>query len=272
VKLVKLLVKMTTVESIRTGGWLHYPCRDLAHFSVNLPLILTVLIPVYVKVGFLGWIHLASVLCIYWSGFLIDDWLEASRRFPLQSIPLVSFSAVSYPIVTGLALVGILLVNIRTMLRLPIASTRSGGFGRFGRFGPFGGFLLERVEGLGNLLVIFIPVMVPAGLVNTRVMVAAVCIILFIDSFHKIAHGETSSPRLLAATGLVGLAAATLIYAPSTFLFLPIVLLLTAPFFLWDECRRPRPVRTRRSFWYYQGVFQTGVCLCAFVCYLFLCL
>ena len=192
-----------------------YLKSDLRHYLINLGTTLTVFV-VYVKYGFLGWPHLLSVVFIHYSVLPLDDWLDQDRPFPFYILPLLAFSAYYFPLITVLALLGDLVVNLRAITKKD-------------------NFLLERLEGLGNVPIYALPLMPLALLSKPSLYLAASLFILFADSFHKIGHRETSHPKLMWASGLACLFLVSTIFATPTFAFgslLAITLLSLVPFTL----------------------------------------
>lgn len=172
---------------------------DIKHFLVNLGITLTVFI-VYAKYGFLGWPHLLSVIFIHYSVLPLDDWLDKDRPFPFYILPLLAFSAYYFPLITVLAILGDLIVNLRAIIKKD-------------------NFLLERLEGLGNVPIYVLPLMPLALLNKPSLYLAASLFILFADSFHKIGHRETTHPQLMWTSGLACLFLVSLIFATPTFAF-----------------------------------------------------
>ncbi len=190
-----------------------YLKNDLKHFLVNLGTTITVFV-VYTKYGFLGWPHLLSVVFIHYSVLPLDDWLDSDRPFPYYILPLLAFSAYYFPLITALAILGDLIVNLRAIIKKD-------------------NFLLERLEGLGNVPIYVLPLMPLALLYKPSLYLATSLFILFADSFHKIGHRETNHPKLMWASGLACLFMVSLIFATPTFAFgflLAITLLSLVPF------------------------------------------
>ena len=183
---------------------LSYIKKDLKHFLVNISSILLVII-FYAKYGFFGWPHLFTVIFIHYSILPLDDWLERTRPFPIYVLPLIAFTFYFYPVITILALVGDLIANLQALFKRK-------------------NFLLERLEGIGNVFVYVLPFTLPAGLNNFRLYLAATLFILFADSFHKIGHRETSNPQLMWATGLFFLSLVSIIFATPTVLFVALLI------------------------------------------------
>ncbi len=190
-----------------------YLKRDLKHYFVNSALTLLVLV-FYLKYGFYGWPHLLSVFFIHYSVLPLDDWLEGERQFPYYILPLVLFSFYYFPLIAVLALLGSVVVNLRALINKS-------------------NFILERIEGLGNVPIYVIPFTLPVGLNNFRLYLAASLFILFVDSFHKIGHQETVKPKLMWFSGLFFLTLVVLVFGgfnPVFLTILTIYLLSLLPF------------------------------------------
>jgi hypothetical protein len=181
--------------------------KDLKHFVVNIfPTSCVFLF--YLKFGFYGWPHLLSVLALQYAVLPLDDWMEKERSFPYYVLPMLVFAGYFYPLVTALVLLGDGIVNIQALLNRK-------------------NFLLERLEGLGNILVYVLPFTLPIGLHTPQLYAAAILFILFLDSFHKIGHRETAHPQLMWATGLICLAGLVWLFGTltSTFLILAVIMI-----------------------------------------------
>lgn len=190
-----------------------YLKSDLTHYLINLGTTLTVFV-VYAKYGFLGWPHLLSVIFIHYSVLPLDDWLDNDRPFPFYVLPLLAFSAYYFPLITALAVLGDLIVNLRAIIKKD-------------------NFLLERLEGLGNVPIYILPLMPLALLNKPSLYLAASLFILFAGSFHKIGHRETTHSRLMWLSGLAFLFLVSLIFATPTLTFwalLAVTLVSLIPF------------------------------------------
>lgn len=176
-----------------------YLKSDLTHYLINLGTTLTIFI-VYAKYGFLGWPHLLSVIFIHYSVLPLDDWLDKDRPFPFYILPLLAFSAYFFPLITVLAILGDLIVNLRAIIKKD-------------------NFLLERLEGLGNVPIYVLPLMPLALLHEPSLYLAASLYLLFADSFHKIGHRETIHPKLMWTSGLTCLFLVSFLFATPTLTF-----------------------------------------------------
>ncbi|PIS08975.1 hypothetical protein COT75_03875 [Candidatus Beckwithbacteria bacterium CG10_big_fil_rev_8_21_14_0_10_34_10] len=216
--------------------------NDLRHYLVNSSLTLLVLV-FYFKYGFFGWFHLLSVIFIHYSVLTLDDWLEKKRPFPYYVLPLVSFAAYYFPLITVLAMLGDVVANLRSLT---------------GR----NNFILERIEGLGNVFIYVIPFTLPVGLNNLKLYVAASFFILFADSFHKIGHREISNSKLMWLSGLTFFLLVSLIFGTPSFLFLTLltaILLSLLPFKL---------IKNKFYSWAYSQIWFGFVGLIGFYYYL----
>lgn len=190
-----------------------YLKSDLTHYLINLGTTLTIFI-VYAKYGFLGWPHLLSVIFIHYSVLPLDDWLDKDRPFPFYILPLLAFSAYFFPLITVLAILGDLIVNLRAIIKKD-------------------NFLLERLEGLGNVPIYVLPLMPLALLHEPSLYLAASLYLLFADSFHKIGHRETIHPKLMWTSGLTCLFLVSFLFATPTLTFwvlLAVTLISLIPF------------------------------------------
>lgn len=176
-----------------------YLKQDLKHFFVNLGITLVILV-VYAKFGFLGWPHLLSVIFIHYSVLPLDDWLEKERPFPYYVLPMVAYAAYYFPIITVFALLGDVVVNLRTLTNK-------------------NNFALERLEGLGNIPIYVLPLLIPAGLNNPKLYLISSLFILFTDSFHKIGHRETVNKKLMWISGLMLFFLVALLFRTPTITF-----------------------------------------------------
>lgn len=189
--------------------------QDFKHFLVNLHLTLFTLI-FYAKYGFYGWQHLLSVIFIQYSIFPLDDWLDHERTFPFYILPFLVYAFYNYPLITVLAMAGNLFANIRVLLKKS-------------------NFFLERVEGIGDVPIYVTPNALPIGLNSLSLYIAGTLFILFVDSFHKIGHRETASPKLMWLTGLICALLVAGIFAKPNLVFtglLGVLLVSLIPFHL----------------------------------------
>lgn len=219
-----------------------YLRKDIKHFLVNAGALLVLLL-FYQKYGFLGWPHLLFVICIQYAVLPLDDWLEGARPFPYYILPLVAYAAFYNPLLTALALVGDVVVNLRAMLHN-------------------NSFILERLEGLGNLPIYIMPIAVPFGLGSPTLYLAASLFILFADSFHKIGHQETPNPTLMWGTGVAALLLLAGLFATPTVIFasfLAVILASLVPFYL---------LKSKLYRWGYSQAWFTVVGFMAFYYYL----
>lgn len=155
-----------------------------------------------------------SVIFIHYSVLPLDDWLDSDRPFPYYVLPPLAFSAYYFPLITVLALLGDLIVNLRAIIKKD-------------------NFLLERLEGLGNVPIYVLPLMPLVLLNKPNLYLATSIFILFADSFHKIGHRETTHPKLMWVTGLACLFLVSFIFATPSFVFysfLATTLLSLVPF------------------------------------------
>lgn len=208
-----------------------YLKSDLTHYLINLGTTLTIFI-VYAKYGFLGWPHLLSVIFIHYSVLPLDDWLDKDRPFPFYILPLLAFSAYFFPLITVLAILGDLIVNLRAIIKKD-------------------NFLLERLEGLGNVPIYVLPLMPLALLHEPSLYLAASLYLLFADSFHKIGHRETIHPKLMWTSGLTCLFLVSFLFATPTLTFwvlLAVTLISLIPFKLLTK---KSSSRTYSQVWFF---------------------
>lgn len=178
----------------------HYLKSDLRHYLRNAHLTLFV-VPFYLKFGFYGWHHLLSLILLQYALIPLDDWLDADRPFPLYVLPMLAVAAYFYPLVTALALLGDIIVNLRVI-------TRSTAF------------IVERLEGLGNVFAAVTPLTLPVGLHNPELYIAAGLFTLFADSIHKLGDNESTHPKAMWISGLGALGVAGgVFYRPTAFFF-----------------------------------------------------
>lgn len=221
---------------------LTYLKRDMWHYFVNATLTLLVLV-FYWKYGFYGWHHLISVIAIQYSVLPLDGWLEKARPFPYYVVPMLAFAAYHYPLITALALAGDVVVNLRSILKR-------------------NSFILEKIESIGNIPIYVMPFTFPIGLNDMSLYLAAFLFLLFMDSFHKIGHKESSNARMAWITGLAFFFAAIFLYATPTPLFVAfasLCLISIIPFKLLEK---------RKQAWAYSQLWFGFAGFIAFYYYL----
>lgn len=217
--------------------------NDIKHYAIIFPITLFVFL-FYVKYGFYGWTHLLSVIFIQYAGLPIDDWLDEGRPFPFYVLPMIAFATYFFPLITVLAITGGFLVNLRVLTHK-------------------NNFFLERIECLGDVLIYVLPFTLPIGLTNWQMYVAAILYIVFVDSFHKIGHKETSHSKLMWITGLISLTFVSLLFGALNIIFLSLLLttlLSLLPFVF---------VKDRLYGWIYTQVWMCSAGLVGFGYYLF---
>lgn len=213
---------------------MNYFKEDLRHYVFNIPQSLVVTL-FYLKFGFLGWEHLLSLFFIQYFVLPLDDWLDKRRPFPFYVVPMILFSFYFYPLITILALAGALVVNLGAIVKKK-------------------NFIVERLEGLGNFPIYALPILIPFGLNDFKFAFSVMLFILFLDSFHKISHRETSSPKLMWITGILFFVLALYNFALPNLIFIgliSVILLSLIPFWIF---RKKHKIFSWSYYWIFQYV------------------
>ncbi len=164
--------------------------------------------------------------------------------FRFYVLPMIAFAAYFFPLITVFAIIGGFLVNLRVLTHKNT-------------------FFLERIECLGDVLIYVLPFTLPIGLTNWQIYVAAILYIVFVDSFHKIGHQDTSHSTLMWITGLISLMFVSLLFGALNIIFMSLLfatLLSLLPFVI---------VKDRFHSWIYTQVWICSVGLVGFGYYLF---
>lgn len=207
-----------------------YLKEDIRHFLVNLGESSASFL-FYLKFGFYGWEHLLTVLIIQYTIMPFDDWIEGKRTFPYYSLPLVFIAFHFYPLVTFLAGLGEIVVNLQVILKRQ-------------------NFLLERLEGLGNMAFYILPFTIPVGLHTWQLYVAATLFLVFADSFHKIGHRETKYEDLMWRTAFLSLAVLAIVFYTPTIAFYIALLTLLVSLIPFKTLRKKRPLYNYTQAWF----------------------
>lgn len=212
--------------------------QDLLHILVNLPLSMVCLV-YYPKFGFerYGWRHVLFLATLQYV-LPLDNWIDGERGFPYYILPVIALSFWSYPTLFILSLGGTVVVNLREIFGVR-------------------GLIYERLEALGNFLILVMPMLVPimwyAPLSN------AILYVLFMDAFHKIGHRETISQKWTWISGLIFYGAVVILFVRGALhlLLCSIATISFIPFYLM----RGRP---RKYTWAYFQLWQVVACWVGF--------
>lgn len=217
--------------------------RDLRHFLVNTGTMIGGFL-FYLKFGFYGWPHLIAVVLLWYATLPLDDWIEKERPFPYHAGIITAVVAFFYPLITVSVLFGNLMTNLRSLLKKDT-------------------FLLERLEGVGNVFVYVAPFVLmrppPPG-----VYLATTLFVLFADSFHKIGHKETKHVKAMWITGLLSLIFVTARFATSDLLFFTLLALLVISLIPFAT------LKEKKKSWLYTQVWFGFAGIMAYSYYLFI--